>query len=84
MTTQILEARKGKITEQMEYIAKKEGVSPEFVREKVAQGRVAILKNNRREDVIPTAVGEGMTVKINAARITSPWNAFTRSIVEPN
>jgi len=25
-----------------------------------------------------------MTVKIIAARITSPWNAFTRSIVEPN
>ncbi len=45
---------------------KKEGVSPEFVREKVASGRVVILKNNKRDDVIPTAVGEGMTVKINA------------------
>ena len=66
MTTQILEARKGNITEQMAYIAKKEGVTPEFVRENVAQGRIAILKNNRRDDVIPTAVGEGMTVKINA------------------
>ena len=66
MTTQIIEAKNGRITEQMEYIAKKEGVTPEFVREKVASGRIAILKNNRRDDVIPTAVGEGMTVKINA------------------
>lgn len=66
MTTQIIEAKKGNITEQMEFIAKKEGVSAEFVREKVASGRVVILKNNTREDVIPTAVGEGMTVKINA------------------
>ncbi len=66
MTTQIIEAKKGKITEQMEFIAKKEGISPEALREKVASGRVVILKNNRREDVIPTGVGEGLTVKINA------------------
>lgn len=66
MTTQIIEAKKGKITEQMEYIATKEGVTPEFLREKVASGRVVILKNNQREDVIPTGVGEGLTVKINA------------------
>ena len=66
MTTQIIEAKNGKITEQMEYIARKEGVTTEFVREKVASGRIAILKNNRRDDVSPTAVGEGMSVKINA------------------
>lgn len=66
MTTQIIEAQKGNITEEMRYIAVKEGVTPEFVRDKVAQGRIVILKNNRRKDVIPTAVGEGMTVKINA------------------
>ncbi|MDR1327375.1 MAG: phosphomethylpyrimidine synthase ThiC [Heliobacteriaceae bacterium] len=66
MTTQIIEAKKGNITEQMEYIAKKECVTPGFLREKVASGRVVILKNNRREDVIPTGVGEGLTVKINA------------------
>ena len=72
MTTQISEAKKGNITEEMKYIAAKEGVTPEFVREKVASGKAVILKNNRREDVIPTAVGEGMTVKINANIGTSP------------
>lgn len=50
----------------MRYIAQVEDVDIEFLREKVASGRVAILKNNRRKNSIPVAVGEGMTVKINA------------------
>lgn len=66
MTTQLIEARKGNITEEMRYIAQVEDVDVEFLREKVASGRVAILKNNRRKNSIPVAVGEGMTVKINA------------------
>ncbi len=66
MTTQILEAQKGNITEEMQYIAKVEGVDVEILREKVASGRVVILKNNRRKNSNPVAVGEGMTVKINA------------------
>ena len=37
MTTQIIEAKKGNITEEMKYIALKEGVTPEFVREKVME-----------------------------------------------
>ncbi|MDR1168381.1 MAG: phosphomethylpyrimidine synthase ThiC [Heliobacteriaceae bacterium] len=66
MTTQIIEAKKGKITAPMEYIAQKEGIEPEFLRGKIAQGRVVILKNNRRTDVVPTGVGEGLSVKVNA------------------
>lgn len=66
MTTQLIEARNGNITEEMRYIAQVEDVDIEFLREKVASGRVAILKNNRRKNSIPVAVGEGMTVKINA------------------
>ena len=34
--TQMLEARKGRITEEMEKVALIEGVTPEFVREGVA------------------------------------------------
>ncbi len=66
MTTQIIEAKKGKITPEMEAIARKEGMSTDTLCEKVAAGRVVILKNNRRQNVIPTGVGEGLTVKINA------------------
>ena len=66
MTTQILEAKKGKITPEMEYIAQKEGVEINELRENIANGSVVILKNNRRNNVIPTAVGNSVSVKINA------------------
>lgn len=66
MTTQIIEAKNGRITPEMFAVAEKEGFSKQEIVEKVASGRVVILKNNRRENVVPTAVGEGTTVKINA------------------
>ena len=66
MTTQIIEAKKGNITQEMEYVAKQEDIDVNELREKIALGRVVILKNNQRKNVIPTAVGEGLTVKINA------------------
>lgn len=66
MTTQIIEAKKGNITPEMFAVAEKEGFTQSEIIEKVATGRVVILKNNRRENVVPTAVGEGCTVKINA------------------
>lgn len=66
MTTQILEAQKGNVTPEMFAVAEKEGFTKEEILEKVASGRVVILKNNKRENVVPTAVGEGMSVKINA------------------
>ena len=65
MSTQIIEAQAGNITDEMAIVAKNEGVSEEFIREKVAQGRIVILKNNQRKDSIPVAVGEGISVKIN-------------------
>ena len=66
MSTQIIEAQAGNITEEMSFIAQKEEVSEEFIRQKVADGRIVILKNNQRKNSIPVAVGEGMSVKINA------------------
>ena len=66
MTTQIIEAKKGNITQEMEYVAKQEDIDVNELREKIALGRIVILKNNQRKNVIPTAVGEGLTVKINA------------------
>ena len=66
MSTQLIQAKKGIITDKMEAVAQKEGVNPEVLREKVAQGRVVILGNNVRQNVVPTGIGEGMTIKINA------------------
>lgn len=66
MTTQIIEAQKGRITPEMEAVAIQEEIDVKVLREKVAQGRVVILKNNVRNNVTPVGVGEGLTVKINA------------------
>lgn len=66
MTTQLIEAKNGNLTEEMEYVAQKEGICKNKVLKNVANGSLVILKNNTRKDVIPTAVGNGVTVKINA------------------
>ena len=65
MSTQIIEAQAGNITEEMSFIAQKEDLSEEFVRAKVAQGRIVILKNNPRKNSIPEAGGEEVSIKIN-------------------
>ncbi len=66
MTTQIIEAKNGKVTPEMFAVAEKEGLTRDEIIDKISSGRIVILKNNRRENVVPTAVGEGTTVKINA------------------
>lgn len=66
MTTQLIEAKNGNLTSEMEYVAQKEGICKNKVLKNVANGSLVILKNNTRKDVIPTAVGNGVSVKINA------------------
>ncbi|MDD3419019.1 MAG: phosphomethylpyrimidine synthase ThiC [Candidatus Gastranaerophilales bacterium] len=64
--TQLISARNGQITPEMEEIAIKEGVSPKELMQKVAAGKVCILKNINHKNCIPVAIGEGMSIKINA------------------
>ena len=45
-TTQMDAAKKGIITPEMEIVAKKEGISAEVLRERVARGSVAIPCNS--------------------------------------
>ena len=58
-------ARDGKITKEMESVAKKEQVDVDFIRNGIAKGRIIIPKSNRR-DTEPIGIGEGLLVKINA------------------
>ncbi len=58
-------AREGKITEEMEFVAKKEQVEVEFIRKGIAQGRIIVPKSNQRK-TDPIGIGEGLLVKINA------------------
>ena len=45
MTTQILQAKQGIVTYEMYQVARMEKVDVEYIREKIAQGRIVILKN---------------------------------------
>src|SRR5436190_23650549 len=45
MTTQLLAARAGQITPEMEFVATREQLSPELIRDEVAAGRMVIPAN---------------------------------------
>ncbi|MEV6648569.1 phosphomethylpyrimidine synthase ThiC [Amycolatopsis sp. NPDC051371] len=64
--TQLGWAKQGVITREMEYIAARERVSPEFVRAEVASGRAVIPANRRHPESEPMIIGKNFLVKINA------------------
>ena len=64
--TQLAWARKGIITPEMRFIAAREGVSPELVRDEVALGRAVIPANHNHPELEPTIIGKKFLVKINA------------------
>ena len=63
--TQIDAARRGEITPQIAQVAKDEFRDPEFVRERVAAGRIAIPANINHENLHAHGVGEGLRTKVN-------------------
>jgi len=69
--TQRIKARKGIVTKEMEIIAREEGVFPEWLRDKVASGRVIIPANRKHKGVKPIGIGEGLRIKINTNLGTS-------------
>ena len=66
--TQMRAARDGAITPAMRYVAEREAIDPELVREEVARGRLIIPANHRHLDgaLEPMAIGKVARVKINA------------------
>ncbi|MDX6291031.1 MAG: phosphomethylpyrimidine synthase [Kribbellaceae bacterium] len=64
--TQLAHARAGTITEEMRYVAVREGVEPEFVRTEVARGRAVIPVNRRHPESEPMIIGKKFLVKVNA------------------
>lgn len=63
--TQMEAAKKGIVTPEMEIVAKKEYMDVEVLREKVAQGVVAIPCNINHKSISPEGIGEGLRTKIN-------------------
>jgi phosphomethylpyrimidine synthase len=64
--TQMHYARRGDITEEMEFVAIREGMDAEFVRDEVARGRAIIPTNINHPESEPMIIGRAFRVKINA------------------
>lgn len=77
--TQMHYARKGIITPEMEFVAIREGVTPEFVRQEIAEGRAILPANINHPELEPMIIGRNFHVKVNANIGNS---AVTSSIVE--
>jgi phosphomethylpyrimidine synthase len=65
-------AEQGELAEEIQAVAAAEGVTPEFVREGVARGVIAIPSNAHRALPRPRGVGAGLSVKVNANLGMSP------------
>ena len=67
LVTQIDFARAGQITPQMKEVAEREHREPEYIRERVADGRIAIPANivHIKKGMSAFGVGEGLSTKVN-------------------
>jgi phosphomethylpyrimidine synthase len=77
--TQLQMARDGVISPEMEFVAIREGVTAEFVRNEIASGRAIIPANVRHPELEPIIIGQKFLVKVNANIGTS---AVTSSLKE--
>ena len=66
VVTQMAYARQGQTTEEMAFVATREGLPAETIRAEVAAGRLVIPANIRHVELEPAAVGRAVTCKINA------------------
>ena len=64
--TQLEFARRGEVTEEMEFVAIREGMPVEVVRDEVAKGRAIIPANINHPELEPMVIGRQFHVKINA------------------
>src|SRR6201993_3036348 len=77
--TQLQRARAGEITAEMAFIAAREELPAELVRDEVARGRAVIPANHNHPESEPMIIGKAFAVKVNANIGNS---AVTSSIAE--
>ncbi|MEK6764779.1 MAG: phosphomethylpyrimidine synthase ThiC [Planctomycetota bacterium] len=71
MKTQLDRAKDGEITQEMKEAAIYDDVSPEFIRDGIANGHIVIYGNPQRKSRV-IGIGQGLRTKINASIGTSP------------
>jgi phosphomethylpyrimidine synthase len=64
--TQMHYARRGEVTPEMEFVALREGVAPELVRDEIARGRAILPASVNHPETEPMIIGRRFLVKINA------------------
>ncbi|HEY3939607.1 MAG TPA: phosphomethylpyrimidine synthase ThiC, partial [Bryobacteraceae bacterium] len=64
--TQIHYARTASLTGEMRYVAQRENLAPELIRDEVARGRMIIPANIHHHSLEPMCIGVASTCKINA------------------
>ncbi len=62
----------------LQTVAKREGVSIQFLKRGIKQGNIVLVKN-RKHRITPLAIGKGLSTKVNANIGTSPDLADLRS-----
>jgi phosphomethylpyrimidine synthase len=77
--TQMHYARRGEITPEMHFVAVREGLDPEVVRDEVATGRAILPANVNHPESEPMVIGKRFLTKVNANIGTS---AVTSSAAE--
>ncbi|MFS8855621.1 phosphomethylpyrimidine synthase ThiC [Synechococcus sp. H55.2] len=73
--TQMHFARQGVITEEMDYVARRENLPPELIRSEVARGRMIIPANIHHTNLEPMCIGIASRCKVNANIGASPTSS---------
>lgn len=64
--TQLQQARQNIITQEMKQVAKNEDLDPEYIRARIAEGKIVIPVNRKRKAVKVCGIGTGLKTKVNA------------------
>lgn len=73
--TQMHFARQGVVTEEMEYVARRENLPAELIRSEVARGRMIIPANINHTNLEPMCIGIASRCKVNANIGASPTSS---------
>ncbi|CAG0938301.1 phosphomethylpyrimidine synthase [Candidatus Brocadiaceae bacterium] len=64
--TQLQQARQNIITQEMKQVATDEGLDPENIRDRIAEGKIVIPANHKRKATKICGIGAGLKTKVNA------------------
>nr|WP_250634609.1 phosphomethylpyrimidine synthase ThiC [Pyrobaculum ferrireducens] len=76
------EARQGRVTDEIKAYAKVEGVAPEKLRRRIAEGRAVLIRNVSHPSEKLVAIGAGLATKVNVNLGTSSEVVDLRRRVE--